>query len=574
MSRKLVAILVLFLLFFVFSFSKVTTSFGKQREPEKDRYIVVLKNYSKGAFVVSQDLANLHKIKINKVYSRVLNGFAATISADKLSKIKEDKRVLYVVEDKVVSIEAKGGKPRPTKPPRSTPTPTQVPTSTPTPTYTPTPTNIPTPTPTLSVMVTSPNGGEVLTVGQTYRITWNTSSNIDMVTIGYKACDSCLDWIAYNIPNQNYFDWTVYTVYVGNTINTQYKIYVIGYHTGYGSVSDTSDANFTVLQLTPTPTTIPTITPTKTPSPTPTPFAQNTPLGVKRIGENTTNKGEGITVAVIDTGIDLTHPDLAGNIVANVSCIDNLPTGNDDHGHGSHVAGTIAAIDNTIGVKGVAPDVNLVAVKVLDSGGWGYWSEIICGIDWVTTHASQYNIKVANMSLGGGGTSDNNCGNTNNDPMHQAICNSTAAGVTYVVSAGNYAEDASASVPAAYDDTVITVSALTDSNGQPGGSGPNTSYGPDDTFASFSNFGSVVDIGAPGTSIYSTYRNGGYTYMSGTSMSSPHVSGTAALYIHNNPGATYSQVRSALISTGESLNSGHTDPSGLHPEPVVRSGSF
>ncbi|MDO8609377.1 MAG: S8 family serine peptidase, partial [bacterium] len=225
-------------------------------------------------------------------------------------------------------------------------------------------------------------------------------------------------------------------------------------------------------------------------------FAQTSPTGVNRINAPVnSNKGTGIGVAVIDTGIDLTHPDLQANIVANYSCIRGKKTGNDDNGHGSHVAGTIAALSNTIGVVGVAPEAKLIAVKVLNSQGSGTWSSVICGIDWVTAKAAIYNIKVANMSLGGGGSSDNNCGNTNNDALHKAICNSTNAGVTYAVAAGNSNADASTFVPAAYNDTVITVSALADSDGQSGGLGSSTSYGADDTFASFSNYGSVVDLG-------------------------------------------------------------------------------
>ena len=282
-----------------------------------------------------------------------------------------------------------------------------------------------------------------------------------------------------------------------------------------------------------------------------------------------TNRGTGIGVAVIDTGVDLTHPDLKANIVANKSCIRGKKNANDDNGHGTHVAGTIAALDNGIGAVGVAPQAQLIAVKVLDSAGSGTWSSIICGIDWVTSNALKYNIRVANMSLGGGGTSDNNCGNSNNDALHRAICKSTAAGVTYVVAAGNDGADAKTFVPAAYDDTVITVSALADSDGQIGGIGSVTSYGADDTFASFSNYGSVVDIAAPGMAIYSTWKNGAYNTISGTSMASPHVAGATAIYIKSHPVSTWSQVRDGLRAVAEFLGSGHTDPSGLHPEPVV-----
>ncbi len=310
--------------------------------------------------------------------------------------------------------------------------------------------------------------------------------------------------------------------------------------------------------------------PTPTPPPQP---PQETPTGIARIG-TTTNTGAGIGVAVIDTGIDLDHPDLIGNIAGNVSCVPRKSTGDDDNGHGSHVAGTIAATNNNIGVIGVAPQAKLYAVKVLDARGSGTWSSVICGIDWVTRNATAYNIKVANMSLGGGGSSDNNCGNTNSDALHKAICASADAGVTYVVAAGNEQDNAANHVPAAYNDAVITVSALADSNGLPGGGGPATSYGLDDTFATFSNFGSVVDLGAPGVSIYSTWKNGSYNTISGTSMASPHVAGAAALYLASHPGSMWPAIRDGLVSVGEPLGLGHTDPSGFHPERVVFAGSL
>lgn len=298
---------------------------------------------------------------------------------------------------------------------------------------------------------------------------------------------------------------------------------------------------------------------------------QTVPTGWGRVeASSAANTGSGIGVAVIDTGIDLTHPDLKTNIVANKNCVRSFQNANDDNGHGSHVAGTIAAINNSVGSLGVAPEAKLIAVKVLNAKGSGTWSQVICGIDWVTANAARYNIKVANMSLGGGGISDNNCGNTNFDALHKAICRARDAGVTFTVAAGNSNADATFSVPAAYDDAVITVSALADSDGKRGGLGGPTSYGPDDTFASFSNYGGVVDIGAPGTNIYSTYRNGGYATLSGTSMATPHVAGAAVVYIKLNPGLSWSQVRDGLKSAGEVLDSGHTDPSGKHPEPVVR----
>ena len=309
------------------------------------------------------------------------------------------------------------------------------------------------------------------------------------------------------------------------------------------------------------------------PTPTPVPQPpQETPFGVTRIGVNTTNKGAGVGVAVIDTGIDLTHPDLS--VIANKTCINRTTTGNDDNGHGTHVAGTIAGRFNYIGVVGVAPEANLYAVKVLDKRGSGSWSSVLCGINWVTENAQTLNIKVANMSLGGTGTSDDKCGQINNDALHEAICNSTKAGVTYVVAAGNERDNAKNHVPAAYDDTVITVSALVDTDGLKGGFGGSTGYGPDDTFASFSNYGDIVDLGAPGVNIYSTWKNGGYNTISGTSMATPHVSGAAAIYIGVHGNQPWVQVRDGLNGAGEPLNSGHFDLSGLHKENVVLTGSL
>lgn len=295
------------------------------------------------------------------------------------------------------------------------------------------------------------------------------------------------------------------------------------------------------------------------------------PTGVQRIGgPDKTYKGKGVGVAIIDTGIDLTHPDLKGSIIAHTNCVGFSASGDDDHGHGSHVAGIIAAEENGTGVVGVAPKASLIAVKVLNAWGSGSWSSVICGIDWVTKNAAKYNIKVANMSLGGVGKSDNNCGNTDGDAMHKAICKSAKKGVTYVVAAGNSYGWASSSVPAAYDDTLITVSALADSDGKPFGMGTSTSYGPDDTFAPFSNYGPEVDIGAPGVDIFSSYLDGQYTTMSGTSMASPHVAGAAALYVEAHPGSTWKNVRDGLRSMAYTFYSGHSDPSGNHPEPVLR----
>lgn len=295
--------------------------------------------------------------------------------------------------------------------------------------------------------------------------------------------------------------------------------------------------------------------------------AQTLPTGIDRIdGElSSTVSGNGsgavnVDVAVLDTGIQTNHPDL--NVVGGKNC----STGNsyaDGHGHGTHVSGTIAAKDDGNGVVGVAPGARLWAVRVLNNQGSGTTSTIICGINWVTANAGT--IEVVNMSLGGSG-SDSTC--PGSDAYHNAICNSVNAGVTYVVAAGNSAANANNFRPATYSE-VITVSALADFNGQPGGGGAATCRSDvDDTLADFSNYGSDVDLIAPGVCIYSTYRGSAYATMSGTSMASPHVAGAAALYKSNNPGATPAQVKAALIAAANSNWNNTGDPDGIK-EPLL-----
>jgi subtilisin family serine protease len=281
---------------------------------------------------------------------------------------------------------------------------------------------------------------------------------------------------------------------------------------------------------------------------------QTLPTGVDRIdGElSSTVSGNGsgsvnVDVAVIDTGIDLDHPDL--NVYT--AGAKNCSTGKgaeDRNGHGTHVSGTIGALDNNTGVVGVAPGARVWPVRVLNAAGSGSFASVICGVDYVTAHAGQ--IEVANMSLGGTGTEPSGGGCSTGDALHDAICNSVAAGVTYAVAAGNSADDAANHVPAAYNE-VITVSALADFNGEPGGgAAPTCRDDVDDTFADFSNFGADIDIIAPGVCILSTWKGDGYNTISGTSMATPHVAGAAALYKANNPGASPTQVKSALQNAG------------------------
>jgi len=292
-------------------------------------------------------------------------------------------------------------------------------------------------------------------------------------------------------------------------------------------------------------------------------FAQVIPVGARRVGAttNTTAKIDGVDqrvnadIAILDMGVG-PNPDL--NIAGGYDCL-NPGVSQVDYGdlggHGTHVAGIAAAIDNTSGVVGVAPGARIWSVRVLPGSGEGLWSDVICGIEWVTSHAST--IDVANMSLGAQiDASQADLDQT----IHEAIQASVAAGVTYVVAAGNDGVDASTTAPAKYPE-VMAVSAFCDSDGKSGGLGVSLGGCADDSFASFSNYGSVVAISAPGVDTVSLAINGGTDDpQSGTSFSSPHVAGGAALYIAQFGRVGPSAVRSALLASTET---GHipNDPS-------------
>jgi subtilisin len=299
--------------------------------------------------------------------------------------------------------------------------------------------------------------------------------------------------------------------------------------------------------------------------------ADTLPSGVKRtqaFRNATANMGSqtnpvNVDVAVIDTGIDIDHPDL--NVAGGISCVPGEPSYDDQNGHGTHVAGTIGALDNGSGVIGIAPGVHLYAVRVLNANGEGDFSDVICGINWVTQNANH--IKVANLSLGGAAPE----GSCTDQSLHQAICEAVDAGVTFTVAAGNDGVDAATSAPASYDE-VITVSAIADTDGLPGAKGwTSFLYGNDDTLATFSNYGPDVDIAAPGVNIVSTWMGGGLMTISGTSMASPHVAGAAALYVYQHPGASPATVKAGLLAVAwaQSSADGFTnDPDG-YPEPLL-----
>ncbi|MBI4447061.1 MAG: S8 family serine peptidase [Acidobacteria bacterium] len=272
--------------------------------------------------------------------------------------------------------------------------------------------------------------------------------------------------------------------------------------------------------------------------------------GIDRIDAelNANSNVSTVGIAILDTGIWLKHSEL--NVVESVSFVRGTKDGNDDNGHGTHVAGISAARTNdSRGVRGVAPNARLFAVKVLDRSGSGMLSWVIKGVDWVTGKASAKQIHVANMSLGFEGTST-----ALNDAIHRMV---TVANVSTTVAAGNSGKDASTFSPANHPD-VITVSAMGDSDGLCGATGPPTSDGLDDTFANFSNFGVFVEIAAPGVDILSTWKGdrsnpgGLYASASGTSMSSPHTAGAAAQYVAAQLAAgitpTAAAVRQALLN--------------------------
>lgn len=268
--------------------------------------------------------------------------------------------------------------------------------------------------------------------------------------------------------------------------------------------------------------------------------AQTLPWGIDKIDADisSTRAGDGagtianVNVYIIDTGVDVGHTDLS--VVGHVNFASGPNT--DCHGHGTHVAGTVAAKDNTADVVGVAPGAPVTGVKVLGCGGTGSNSNVIKGIDWVTANAKKP--AIANMSLGGGAA----------QAVDDAVKNSANSGVFYAVAAGNDGADACNYSPArAGTHNGVTTTAATDSN---------------DNEASWSNYGSCVDIWAPGVSILSTRKGGGTTTMSGTSMASPHVGGGGALYLSSNTGASAATVESALKSaatnTGKLSKDGRT----------------
>lgn len=242
--------------------------------------------------------------------------------------------------------------------------------------------------------------------------------------------------------------------------------------------------------------------------------------------------GQGVDIAILDTGIDEAHCDLVANLAGGHNCT-NGPARNwdDKNGHGTHCAGIASAAANDIGVVGVAPGANLWGVKVLGNGGTGSWSDVVCGIDWCIENAKE----ILSMSFGGGP----------NDTVAEALATAYAEGHLLVSSAGNSGNDEdgeceenNVGFPASHPD-VIAVSAMDRDN----------------TIAGYSSVGSDVELLAPGTDIRSTYTDDGYDTLSGTSMAAPHVSGVGALvwetYESNGPSSDNKSIRTDLHDSVE-----------------------
>jgi len=271
-------------------------------------------------------------------------------------------------------------------------------------------------------------------------------------------------------------------------------------------------------------------------------LTETLPYGVKRIDAYVSGtpggayqsgyRGATARIAILDTGIDLDHPDLAASIdvASGKNCVDTSLPPNDGYGHGTHVAGSAAAPLNGVGVVGVAPQATLIPVKVFTDAGGSSEALVLCGLEQViglNSDADPANdVDVASMSFG----ESRAWGDCLSEPMHEAICRASATGMVLVGGAGNSNVDAGTFVPAAFPE-VISVSALADFDGNPGGLAgcglvPDLGWLEcDDTFAFFSNWGASVDVMAPGVAIYSTWKDGGYKTSSGTSMATPTCPG-------------------------------------------------
>ncbi|UWE04534.1 S8 family peptidase [Laceyella sacchari] len=233
-------------------------------------------------------------------------------------------------------------------------------------------------------------------------------------------------------------------------------------------------------------------------------------------------EGSGVKIAIVDTGVQSNHPDLAGKVVGGWDFVDNDSTPQDGNGHGTHCAGIAAAVtNNSTGIAGTAPKASILAVRVLDNSGSGTWTAVANGI----TYAADQGAKVISLSLGG---------TVGNSGLQQAVNYAWNKGSVVVAAAGN-AGNTAPNYPAYYSNAIAVAS--TDQN---------------DNKSSFSTYGSWVDVAAPGSSIYSTYPTSTYASLSGTSMATPHVAGVAGLLASQ--GRSASNIRAAIENTADKIS--------------------
>jgi subtilisin family serine protease len=241
--------------------------------------------------------------------------------------------------------------------------------------------------------------------------------------------------------------------------------------------------------------------------------------------------GRRIKIGVVDTGIDYYHPDLRGRISRGINLVQRSMLPHDDNGHGTHIAGTIAAASGQNGMIGVSPGALIYPVKAFDHNGTAYVSDIIAGIDWCVRN----HMNIINMSFGMRQYSS---------ALHEAVRRAYQAGIVVVASSGNDGKRATVDYPARLPQT-ISVGAITRSN----------------TVAAFSNKGKDIDIYAPGDKIHSTWLSGKYNELSGTSMATSHVSGTIALLLETKPGLTPAELKAVLKDSASPIKSIRTKAS-------------